>query len=46
MWVFDKPFFLLLNLAVGGEWPGNPDSSTKFPQTMLIDWVRVWKPAQ
>jgi beta-glucanase (GH16 family) len=43
-WVFDKPFFLLLNLAVGGDWPGNPDSTTRFPQTMLVDWVRVWKP--
>jgi beta-glucanase (GH16 family) len=43
-WVFDHPFFLLLNLAVGGDWPGNPDHSTQFPQTMLIDWVRVWKP--
>jgi beta-glucanase (GH16 family) len=43
-WVFDKPFFLLLNLAVGGDWPGNPDLTTRFPQTMLVDWVRVWKP--
>jgi beta-glucanase (GH16 family) len=42
-WVFDKPFFLLFNVAVGGSWPGNPDSSTRFPQSMLIDWVRVWK---
>jgi beta-glucanase (GH16 family) len=42
-WVFDKPFFLLLNVAVGGEWPGDPDSSTRFPQTMLVDWVRVWE---
>ena len=40
-WVFDHPFFLLLNLAVGGGWPGNPDKTTVFPQTMLIDWVRV-----
>ena len=43
-WVFDKPFFLLLNLAVGGDWPGNPDSSTMFPQTMLVDYVRVYEP--
>lgn len=40
-WVFDHPFFLLLNLAVGGSWPGNPDSTTVFPQDMLIDWIRV-----
>ncbi len=44
-WVFDQPFFLLLNLAVGGDWPGNPNGSTRFPQTMLVDWVRVWKRA-
>ncbi|MGC1367029.1 MAG: glycoside hydrolase family 16 protein [Candidatus Acidiferrum sp.] len=41
-WVFDHPFFILLNLAVGGDWPGPPDSSTKFPQSMLIDYVRVY----
>ena len=41
-WVFNKPFFLLLNLAVGGSWPGAPDSSTSFPATMLVDWVRVY----
>ncbi len=40
-WVFDEPFFLLLNLAVGGEWPGQPDDTTPFPVTMLVDWVRV-----
>ncbi|MBU9764865.1 glycoside hydrolase family 16 protein [Mycobacterium sp. TNTM28] len=39
-WVFDAPFYLLLNLAIGGNWPGPPDDST-FPATMLIDWVRV-----
>lgn len=42
-WVFDKPFFLLLNVAVGGNWPGNPDSSTVFPQVMSVDYVRVYK---
>jgi beta-glucanase (GH16 family) len=42
-WVYDKPFFLLLNLAIGGDWPGNPDATTRFPRSMLIDWVRVWK---
>ncbi|GAA2613749.1 glycoside hydrolase family 16 protein [Streptomyces axinellae] len=40
-WVFDKPFFLILNLAVGGYWPGDPDGSTAFPQQMTIDYVRV-----
>ena len=44
-WVFDRPFFLLLNLAVGGNWPGNPDQTTVFPQTMLVDYVRVWQDA-
>jgi beta-glucanase (GH16 family) len=43
-WVFDHPFFLILNVAVGGAWPGNPDASTIFPQTMLVDWVRVFQP--
>ena len=43
-WVFDKPFFLILNLAVGGDWPGPPDSSTHFPQEMLVDYVRVYEP--
>ncbi|HJY08360.1 MAG TPA: glycoside hydrolase family 16 protein [Bryobacteraceae bacterium] len=42
-WVYSHPFFLLLNLAVGGNWPGNPDSSTHFPQVLLVDWVRVWQ---
>ncbi|MDG4668928.1 glycoside hydrolase family 16 protein [Mycobacterium sp. 236(2023)] len=40
-WVFDAPFFLLLNVAVGGDWPGPPDPSTPNPSTMLVDWVRV-----
>ncbi|WP_405386638.1 family 16 glycosylhydrolase [Streptomyces sp. NBC_01102] len=40
-WVFDKPFFLILNLAVGGYWPGDPDGSTVFPQQLLVDYVRV-----
>ncbi len=42
-WVYDHPFFLLLNVAVGGPWPGSPDSTTVFPQTMLVDYVRVYK---
>ena len=45
-WLFDKPFFLLLNLAVGGDWPGSPDSSTIFPQEMVVDYVRVYEPAR
>ncbi|MFD9480723.1 ricin-type beta-trefoil lectin domain protein [Streptomyces nojiriensis] len=40
-WVFDKPFFLILNLAVGGDWPGNPDGSTVFPNRLVVDHVRV-----
>ncbi|MET9223522.1 family 16 glycosylhydrolase [Streptomyces sp. NPDC003300] len=40
-WVFDHPFFLILNLAVGGDWPGSPDGSTSFPQTMTVDYVRA-----
>jgi beta-glucanase (GH16 family) len=42
-WVYDHPFFLLLNVAVGGYWPGNPEASTSFPQTMLVDYVRVYR---
>jgi len=42
-WVFDHPFFIILNVAVGGYWPGSPDASTVFPQTMLVDYVRVYK---
>ena len=41
-WVFNKPFYLLLNLAVGGTWPGSPNASSRFPATMLVDWVRVY----
>jgi beta-glucanase (GH16 family) len=42
-WVFDHPFFILLNVAVGGSWPGSPDSSTVFPQRMLVDYVLMYK---
>jgi beta-glucanase (GH16 family) len=42
-WVFNRPFFFLLNVAVGGDWPGNPDGTTVFPQEMAVDYVRVWK---
>ena len=41
-WVFDRPFFILLNVAVGGRWVGPPDDATEFPQTMLVDYVRVY----
>ncbi|PZE90032.1 glycoside hydrolase family 16 protein [Curtobacterium sp. MCBD17_008] len=44
-WVFDKPFFVVLNVAVGGGWPGAPDATTPFPQQMLVDWIRVWQNA-
>jgi beta-glucanase (GH16 family) len=40
-WVFDHPFFLILNVAVGGSWPGAPDATTQFPQQMMVDYVRV-----
>jgi beta-glucanase (GH16 family) len=42
-WVYDHPFFMILNLAVGGDWPGAPDNTTVFPQTLLVDYVRVYK---
>lgn len=42
-WNFDKEFYLLLNVAVGGNWPGSPDATTVFPQTMLVDYVRVYQ---
>ncbi len=42
-WVFNHRFFLILNVAVGGDWPGSPDGTTVFPQTMLVDYVRVYK---
>jgi beta-glucanase (GH16 family) len=40
---FRKPFFLLLNVAVGGNWPGSPNSTTAFPQQMVVDYVRVFQ---
>ncbi len=43
-WVYNHPFFILLNLAVGGTWPGDPDGSTQFPAQMLVDYVRVYEP--
>ena len=40
-WVFDNPFFLIVNVAVGGNFPGPPDDTTQFPQEMVVDYVRV-----
>lgn len=42
-WVYDHDFFLLMNVAVGGYWPGYPDETTEFPQEMLVDYVRVYQ---
>ncbi|MFT4804597.1 MAG: beta-glucanase (GH16 family) [Psychroserpens sp.] len=43
-WVFnDGPFYIILNVAVGGSYPGSPNASTVFPQNMLVDYVRVYK---
>lgn len=42
IWVFDQPFFIILNLAVGGNWPGYPDFTTPFPARMYVDYVRVY----
>jgi len=42
-WPFDQPFFIIVNVAVGGNWPGYPDESTRFPQRMYIDCIRVYE---
>lgn len=42
-WVYDHPFFIILNLAIGGWFAGNPTADTSFPQTMLIDYVKVYQ---
>ena len=42
-WVYDHPFFIILNVAVGGRWPGYPDDTTVFPQRMTVDYVRVYE---
>jgi beta-glucanase (GH16 family) len=44
-WAFNHPFFVLFDLAVGGNWPGPPDSQTVFPATMFVDYVRVYQRA-
>lgn len=41
----DNPMYLIMNVAVGGKWPGTPPASTKFPTSMLVDWVKVYEPA-
>jgi beta-glucanase (GH16 family) len=41
--IFGKRFVVKLNLAVGGSWPGSPNSATKFPASMVVDWVRAYK---
>jgi beta-glucanase (GH16 family) len=40
---FDNPFFFIMNIAVGGQWPGYPDATTEFPQFMAVDYVRVFQ---
>jgi beta-glucanase (GH16 family) len=42
-WIFDHPFFIILNVAIGGGWPGPPDATTVFPVQMLVDYVRVYR---
>lgn len=42
-WVYDQPFFMILNVAVGGNYVGFPTSETPFPQKMIVDYVRVYK---
>ena len=46
IWPFDEKFHFLLNVAVGGTWPGNPDGTTEFPQEMVVDWIRVYQDAE
>jgi len=42
-WPFNRQFYIILNLAVGGTWPGSPDKNTEFPQQMKVDYVRVYQ---
>jgi beta-glucanase (GH16 family) len=42
LWVFNRPYFFVMDMAVGGYWVGPPDATTRFPATMLVDWVRVY----
>lgn len=41
-WVFDRPFYIIINVAIGGDLPGSPNNQTAFPQDMLVDYVRVY----
>ena len=43
-WVYNQPHFILLNVAVGGNWPGKPDATTELPQRLVVDYVRVYAP--
>ena len=43
IWPFNEQFFFIFNLAVGGNWPGNPDATTVFPQWLIVDYVRVYQ---
>ncbi len=45
-WVFNQPFYIILNVAVGGTFVGPPNAQTRFPQVMLVDWVRVYERGQ
>lgn len=42
-WVFDQPFYIILNMAVGGNLPGPPNGETLFPQTMYVDYIRIYE---
>ncbi|MGW6414077.1 discoidin domain-containing protein [Streptomyces sp. NPDC055055] len=42
-WIFDHPHYMILNLAVGGDWPGPTDTTTPFPSKLLVDYVRVYQ---
>lgn len=45
-WAFNKPMAVVLNVAVGGSWPGPPDASTQFPASMMVDWFRYSPPCR
>ena len=40
---FNEPSFFIFNVAIGGQWPGNPDATTVFPQMMVVDYIRVFE---
>jgi beta-glucanase (GH16 family) len=42
---FDQDFYVIMNVGVGGSWPGAPDATTPFPAEMAVDWVRVFRRA-